>query len=108
MNLAYLFALSQFFMAWIIAALYVRAAAKFDKMAREVYRIEMSCVHANASRTDEHEPTPALGMFLFFVADHARDHLLGGATFAKARRHSSPRAGASPAGRTASPWRAIT
>ena len=35
-NLAYLFALSQFFMAWIIAALYVRAAAKFDKMAREV------------------------------------------------------------------------
>lgn len=35
-NLAYLFALSQFFMAWIIAALYVRAAAKFDRMAREV------------------------------------------------------------------------
>src|SRR5262245_19341396 len=29
-NLAYLFALSQFFMAWIIAALYVRAAARFD------------------------------------------------------------------------------
>ncbi len=35
-NLAYLFALSQFFMAWIIAALYVRAAAKFDKMARDI------------------------------------------------------------------------
>lgn len=35
-NLAYLFALSQFFMAWIIAALYVRAAAKFDKMSRDV------------------------------------------------------------------------
>jgi uncharacterized membrane protein (DUF485 family) len=35
-NLAYLFALSQFFMAWIIAALYVRAAARFDKMARGV------------------------------------------------------------------------
>jgi uncharacterized membrane protein (DUF485 family) len=35
-NLAYLFALSQFFMAWIIAALYVRAANRFDKMAREV------------------------------------------------------------------------
>jgi uncharacterized membrane protein (DUF485 family) len=32
-NLAYLFALSQFFMAWIIAALYVRAAARFDRMA---------------------------------------------------------------------------
>ncbi len=35
-NLAYLFALSQFFMAWIIAALYVRAAARFDKMAGDV------------------------------------------------------------------------
>ncbi len=34
-NLAYLFALSQFFMAWIIAAIYIRAATKFDKMARE-------------------------------------------------------------------------
>ena len=35
-NLAYLFALSQFFMAWIIAWLYVRAAARFDSMARDV------------------------------------------------------------------------
>jgi uncharacterized membrane protein (DUF485 family) len=35
-NLAYLFALSQFFMAWIIAALYVRAAARFDRMANDV------------------------------------------------------------------------
>jgi uncharacterized membrane protein (DUF485 family) len=29
-NLAYLFALSQFFVAWAIAALYVRGARKFD------------------------------------------------------------------------------
>lgn len=35
-NIAYLFALSQFFMAWIIAALYLRAAAKFDKMEHTV------------------------------------------------------------------------
>jgi len=35
-NLAYLFALSQFFMAWILAGLYVRAAARFDKMAADV------------------------------------------------------------------------
>jgi len=35
-NIAYLFALSQFFMAWIIAALYLRAAAKFDKMEHNV------------------------------------------------------------------------
>ena len=35
-NIAYLFALSQFFMAWIIAALYIRAAAKFDKMEHHV------------------------------------------------------------------------
>ena len=35
-NLAYLFALSQFFMAWIIAAFYVKAAARFDRMAEGV------------------------------------------------------------------------
>ena len=35
-NLAYLFALSQFFMAWIIAALYMRAASRFDKMAQRL------------------------------------------------------------------------
>jgi uncharacterized membrane protein (DUF485 family) len=32
-NLAYLFALSQFIMAWTVAALYVRAAGRFDKTA---------------------------------------------------------------------------
>src|SRR5437764_10048840 len=36
MNVAYLFALSQFFMAWIIAALYLRAAARFDKLEHKV------------------------------------------------------------------------
>ena len=35
-NLAYLFALSQFFMAWIVAGLYVRAAAKWDEAAARV------------------------------------------------------------------------
>ena len=35
-NLAYLFALSQFLMAWLIAALYVRAAGRFDEMARDI------------------------------------------------------------------------
>ena len=35
-NIAYLFALSQFFMAWIIAALYLRAASRFDKMEQEI------------------------------------------------------------------------
>jgi uncharacterized membrane protein (DUF485 family) len=35
-NLAYLFALSQFIMAWVIAALYVRAAGRFDKMAEAI------------------------------------------------------------------------
>jgi uncharacterized membrane protein (DUF485 family) len=35
-NLAYLFALSQFVMAWVLAALYVRAAGRFDRMAREL------------------------------------------------------------------------
>jgi len=35
-NLAYLFALSQFFMAWIIAALYVRAGNRFDEMSKDI------------------------------------------------------------------------
>ena len=39
-NVAYLFALSQFFVAWIIALLYVRAAGKFDRMAAEVIKDE--------------------------------------------------------------------
>ena len=37
-NLAYLFALSQFFMAWAIAALYLRAAARFDLMAKKTLK----------------------------------------------------------------------
>jgi uncharacterized membrane protein (DUF485 family) len=35
-NVAYLFALSQFFMAWIVAALYVRAANGFDRDAKAI------------------------------------------------------------------------
>jgi len=35
-NIAYLFALSQFFVAWIIAALYVRAANIFDRDAKAI------------------------------------------------------------------------
>lgn len=36
LNLAYLFALSQFVMAWVVAALYVRAAGGWDETARRV------------------------------------------------------------------------
>jgi uncharacterized membrane protein (DUF485 family) len=35
-NWAYLFALSQFFMAWGLAALYVAAATGWDRKAREL------------------------------------------------------------------------
>jgi uncharacterized membrane protein (DUF485 family) len=35
-NVAYLFALSQFLVAWVVAALYVRAANRFDAMARRI------------------------------------------------------------------------
>ena len=35
-NIAYLFALSQFIMAWAVAWLYVRAANRFDKLAAEL------------------------------------------------------------------------
>lgn len=35
-NLAYLFALSQFFVAWAIAALYVRGARRFDDLGKRI------------------------------------------------------------------------
>jgi len=35
-NLAYLFALSQFFVAWLLAWLYMRAAGRFDALARRI------------------------------------------------------------------------
>ncbi len=35
-NLAYLFALSQFFMAWIVASLYVAAAMGWDRRVSEI------------------------------------------------------------------------
>ena len=35
-NIAYLFALSQFFVAWIIAALYVKAANDFDRLSKDI------------------------------------------------------------------------
>ena len=41
-NLAYLFALSQFFMAWILAFLYVRKAGQWDEQARQVLETEAS------------------------------------------------------------------
>ena len=37
-NLAYLFALSQFFVAWIIAGLYVKAANNFDRLANDIVK----------------------------------------------------------------------
>jgi uncharacterized membrane protein (DUF485 family) len=37
-NLAYLFALSQFFMAWILAGVYVRKAAQWDKDAADIIK----------------------------------------------------------------------
>ena len=36
LNIAYVFALSQFVMAWTIAWLYVRAAERFDKLALQL------------------------------------------------------------------------
>lgn len=35
-NVAYVFALSQFFMAWAVAFVYLRKAAKFDEEARQI------------------------------------------------------------------------
>jgi uncharacterized membrane protein (DUF485 family) len=35
-NLAYIFALSQFFVAWGLAAFYLRAASRFDAQAKKI------------------------------------------------------------------------
>ncbi len=37
-NVAYLFALSQFVMAWVVMALYIRRARRFDEVAEQVVR----------------------------------------------------------------------
>lgn len=36
-NIAYFFALSQFFMAWTVAYLYIRAAREFDKFGERIH-----------------------------------------------------------------------
>ena len=46
-NLAYLFALSQFFVAWLIAGLYVRAASDFDRLSKDIVE---NAVDAKAER----------------------------------------------------------
>ena len=35
-NFAYLFALSQFLMAWVLAAIYIRVAIRFDRQAEQI------------------------------------------------------------------------
>lgn len=36
LNIAYVFALSQFLMAWLLAWMYVRASARFDRISRDL------------------------------------------------------------------------
>jgi uncharacterized membrane protein (DUF485 family) len=38
-NLAYLFALSQFLVAWLLAGIYVRVASKWDERGKDVLRV---------------------------------------------------------------------
>jgi len=56
-NIAYLFALSQFFMAWTIAALYVRAAAKFDASAHAL----VGHLHEGVGQGAAKKPSQAKG-----------------------------------------------
>jgi uncharacterized membrane protein (DUF485 family) len=41
-NIAYLFALSQFFMAWILAWIYIRKADGFDKLSKQTVEKAMN------------------------------------------------------------------
>ncbi len=47
-NFAYWFALSQFFMAWAVAWIYVRAAGRFDRLADQ-----LTNGHASPSTTEK-------------------------------------------------------
>ena len=49
-NIAYLFALSQFFMAWIVAFLYVRKAGQWDEQARQVLETEAADARSAAQQ----------------------------------------------------------
>ncbi len=69
-NVAYLFALSQFFMAWIVAGFYVRAALRWD---REALRVLENLESTNPMHTLLFAQAKAPGhvalwMFLAFVA----------------------------------------
>ena len=46
-NIAYLFALSQFFVAWIIAGLYVKAANDFDRLSKDIVERAQDAKGAN-------------------------------------------------------------
>ena len=49
-NIAYLFALSQFFMAWIVAFLYVRKAGQWDEQARQVLETDTADARSATQR----------------------------------------------------------
>jgi len=46
-NIAYLFALSQFFVAWVIAGLYVKAANDFDRLSKDIIEKAQDAKGAN-------------------------------------------------------------
>ena len=91
------------FMAWFIACLYVRAAARFDE--QDVPSSNTST--SQSSRGATLMSTPLL-MFLVFIAITLGITYLGRAPLLAAPAPTSPPGAASPAGRTASPSPAIT
>ena len=71
-NLAYLFALSQFFVAWIIAGLYVKAADNFDRLAKDILEQGRGCEGRQVSHV-EYSTDHVSGIH----CDHAGHYLLG-------------------------------
>jgi uncharacterized membrane protein (DUF485 family) len=49
-NLAYLFALSQFVMAWTIAGLYVRAGDRFDAISKDIIENALKTVDSKGDK----------------------------------------------------------
>ena len=80
-NLAYLFALSQFFVAWIIAGLYVRAANNFDRLAKDILDKAENANRGRQVGHVEHSTDHVPGVH----RDHAGHYVLGVEAIERAR-----------------------
>ncbi len=101
-NIAYLFALSQFFVAWIIAGLYVKAANDFDRLSNDI--IEKPSNRAREANSHVNSPDHVPDVY----CRHTGHYLSGPQNAPLGRAHTLPPGARSKAGKTAWQWPATT